>query len=91
MENSVALLTSGNISIALSVVAAYSLALLYAYQLGFLYAVGFQYAAMTSPFDVLTNAGLVLGYAISTFFALIFLVMGIQGARVSWVLILLGG
>jgi hypothetical protein len=35
---------------------------------------------MTSPFDVLTNAGLVLGYAVSTLFALIFLVMGIQGA-----------
>jgi hypothetical protein len=83
VETSTALLTSGNISLALSVVAAYSLALLYAHQLGFLSAVGLQYAAMTSPFDVLTSAGLLLAYALPAFFVLIFLVMSIQGASQS--------
>jgi hypothetical protein len=35
---------------------------------------------MTSPFDVLTSAGLVLAYAVPAFFVLIFLMMSIQGA-----------
>lgn len=70
---------AGHVSLALTLAAAYGLTLIHFYQLGFLYSVGFQYASLTSPFDILTNGGVILGYVVPTFWAAVFLVMGVQG------------
>lgn len=71
---------AGQVSLVFSLAAAYGLTLIYFYQFGFLFAVGFQYASLTSPFDILTNGGVILGYMVPIFWAAIFLVMGVQGA-----------
>jgi hypothetical protein len=71
---------TGSVSLALTLAAAYGLTLTYFYQLGFLYSIGFQYASLTSPLDILTNGGVILGYAALIFWAAILLMMGVQGA-----------
>jgi hypothetical protein len=71
---------TGQVSLTLTLAAAYGLTLIYFYQLGFLFSVGFQYASLTSPFDVLSNGGVILGYVVSIFWAAILLVMSVQGA-----------
>lgn len=71
---------TGQVSLALTLAAAYGLTLIYFNQLGFLYSAGFQYASLTSPFDALTNGGVILRYVVSFFWATVFLVMGVQGA-----------